>query len=315
MNFLGPLYALLAFGVFATHDVVIKYLGGTYSPVQIIFFSTLFSFPLILMMLMRDKTEGHFRPVHPWWVLARTLAAIMTGLSAFYAFSVLPLAQVYVMLFASPLLITLLAIPILGERVGAQRLIAVLVGLVGVFIVLKPGSTTLGLGHAAGLSAAVFGALASVIVRKIGREERTAVLMMYPMITNFIVMAGALAFVYKPMPITDLGALGVLSVLGFAAGLLLIAAYRNGDAAIVAPMQYSQIIWATGYGFLLFDEYPDLTTLGGAGIIIASGLYIVFRESRLGAASTTPVLRTRSRGPSAASFRISPLLRRKSKPD
>ncbi len=314
MNLSGPLYALLAFAVFASHDVIIKYLGGTYSPVQIIFYSTLFSFPLILLMLMRDKTEGNFRPVHPYWVAARTVAAAMTGLSAFYAFSVLPLAQVYVMLFASPLLITLLSIPILGERVGLQRLAAVLIGLIGVFVVLRPGSTPMGLGHIAGLAAAVFGALASVIVRKIGREERTAVLMMYPMITNFIVMSAALAFVYQPMPIIHLGAMGLLSLLGFSAGLLLIVAYRHGDAAIVAPMQYSQILWATGFGIFLFDEKPDGTTLAGAAIIIASGLYIVFRESRLGSRSNTPVLRTRSRGPSAASFRISPLLRRKPKP-
>ncbi|HGG05099.1 MAG TPA: DMT family transporter [Aliiroseovarius sp.] len=310
MNLSGPLFALLAFGVYATHDVIIKFLGGTYSPVQIIFFSTLFSFPLVTLMLMRDKTEGNLRPVHPWWILARTLAALMTGFSAFYAFTALPLAQVYVMLFASPLLITLMSIPMLGEKVGIQRLIAVLVGLAGVIVVLHPGSVEFGLGHLAGLSAAIFGALASVIVRKIGREERTAVLMLYPMIANFVVMAAVLGFVYRPMPVTDLGALGVLSMLGFSAGLLLIAAYRHGDAAIVAPMQYSQILWATGFGIFLFNERPDRTTLIGAGIIIASGMYIVFRESQKGVSATTPVLRTRSRGPSAASFRISPLLRR-----
>lgn len=315
MTYAAPLYALLAFGIFATHDVVIKYLGGSYSPVQIIFFATLFSFPLITLMLMRDKTEGNLRPVHPWWIAARTLAAVMTGLSAFYAFSVLPLAQVYVMLFASPLLITILAIPILGERVGVKRMAAVLVGLAGVIVVFRPGSVDMGLGHAAGMSAAIFGALASVIVRKIGREERIAVLMLYPLVANFIVMGAALAFVYKPMPVTHLGALGVLSLLGFTAGLLLISAYRHGNAAIVAPMQYSQILWAIGFGLLLFDERPDRMTLIGAAIIIASGLYIVFRESRLGDASNTPVLRTRSRGPSAASFRISPLLKRKHKDD
>ncbi len=175
MKYLGPLYGLLAFGIFATHDVVIKYLGGTYSPVQIIFFATLFSFPLITLMLMRDKTEGNLRPVHTWWMAGRTISGVMTGLSAFYAFTVLPLAQVYVMLFAAPLLITILAIPVLGEKVGVQRIAAVLVGLAGVFIVLRPGNVDFGLGHIAGLSAAVFSALTSVIVRKIGRDERTAV--------------------------------------------------------------------------------------------------------------------------------------------
>lgn len=310
MNLSGPLYALLAFGIFATHDVVVKFLGGIYSPFQIIFFTTLFSFPLVTFMLMRDATEGHLIPNHPGWIAVRTLSAVLAAAAAFYAFAVLPLAQVYTIIFASPLLITLLAIPILGEKVGVHRLMAVVVGLAGVVVVLRPGSSELGLGHLAALATAVFGALASVIVRKVGRDERTVVLMLYPMAANFILMGALLAWVYEPMPLAHLGATAVISILGFIAGLLLIAAYRNGDAAIVAPMQYSQIIWATFYGYLLFEEGVDRVTLIGAGIIIASGIYIVVRETRLGVKSQTPVLRTRTRVQNAASFRISPILRR-----
>jgi len=310
MKLSGPLFALLAFGIFATHDVIVKFLGAVYSPFQIIFFTTLFSFPLVTFMLMRDATDGNLIPKHPVWIGLRTVSAIIAAGSAFYAFSALPLAQVYTIIFASPLLITLLAIPVLGEKVGIHRLGAVVVGLAGVVVVLRPGSADLGPGHFAAMATAVFGALASVIVRKVGRDERTVVIMLYPMAANFIVMGILLAFVYQPMPVEHLGATAVISLLGFGGGLLLISAYRNGDAAIVAPMQYSQIIWATGYGYLLFDERVDRATLIGAGIIIASGVYIVWREARLGSKSQTPVLRTRSRGPTAATFRISPLLRR-----
>ncbi|MGH1370003.1 MAG: DMT family transporter [Maritimibacter sp.] len=310
MSLTGPFYALLAFAIFASHDVVIKVLGAHYSPFQIIFFATLFSFPLVTFMLMRDATQGHLRPVHPWWTLARTVSATITGISAFYAFSVLPLAQVYVVIFASPLLITLLSIPILGERVGLHRLLAVLVGLLGVLLVLRPGAEPLTLGHLAALSTAVFNALASIIVRKIGHDERTVVLMLYPLVANFVVMGIALIWIYVPMPAAHLGGMGVISLFGFLANLLLIAAYKNADAAIVAPMQYSQIIWATIFGYVLFAEKIEPATVIGAGIIIASGVYVVIRESRLGAKSQTPVLETRSRGPSAASFRISPLLNR-----
>ncbi|MCB1356088.1 MAG: DMT family transporter [Maritimibacter sp.] len=310
MNLSGPLYALIAFGIFATHDVIVKFLGGVYSPFQIIFFTTLFSFPLVTFMLMRDATEGHLIPKHPWWTALRTGSAVIGASCAFYAFSALPLAQVYTIIFASPLLITLLAIPILGEKVGIHRLLAVVVGLAGVVVVLRPGSASLGLGHLAALGTAVFGALASVVVRKIGRDERTVVLMLYPMAANFLIMGALLAFVYRPMPVEHLGLAAVISLFGFVAGLFLISAYRNGDAAIVAPMQYSQILWATGYGYLIFNESVDRTTIIGAGIIIASGVYIVWRETRLGAKSQTPVLRSRSPTSSAASFRISPLLRR-----
>lgn len=310
MNLAGPLYALLAFGVYATHDVIIKFLGGTYSPFQLIFFSTLFSFPLVTFMLMRDPTAGNLRPVHPYWMSLRTVLASITGFTAFYAFSVLPLAQTYVLLFASPLLITLLSIPMLGERVGVHRLGAVVLGLIGVLVVLRPGATDLTLGHLAGVTSAVCNALGSVIVRKIGQDERPVVLMLYPMAANFVLMGALLAFVYKPMPIEHLGGLGVISILGFVAGLMLISAYKNGEAAIVAPMQYSQIIWASIFGYFIFGESVERATVIGAGIIILSGLYIVFREARLGSKSQAPVLRTRSRGATAASFRISPFLRR-----
>lgn len=309
-NLKAAVLAICAFGVFATHDVVVKILGGIYSPFQIVFFSVLLSFPLATLMLMRDATSGNLRPVHPWWTGLRTLAAVITGFSVFYAFSVLPLAQVYAILFASPLLITVLSIPILHERVGRHRWFAVGLGLVGVLVVLRPGAEPFELGHLAALVAATGSAMASVIVRKIGKDERSAVLMLYPMVANFVVMATLLPMVYRPMPIEHLGMLGIISALAFVGGLLMIAAYRRGDAAVVAPMQYSQILWAAGYGILFFDETGDTVTWIGAGIVIASGIYIVLRESIVGTSVNRPVLRTRSRYESGTMPRVSLLQRR-----
>ncbi|MEL7211441.1 MAG: DMT family transporter [Pseudomonadota bacterium] len=304
-NLKGALLALAAFAVFATHDVIVKLLGGTYSPVQIVFFSVLFGIPMVMFMLIRDAREGHLRPVHPWWTLTRTTAAVITGFSAFYAFSTLPLAQVYAILFAAPLLITVLAIPILGEVVRIRRWIAVIVGLSGVIIVLQPGSTELELGHLAALTAAVCGSFASIIVRKIGRDERTAVMMLYPMIANFLLMGALLPFVYKPVPIEEFGMMASIALLGFIGALCLIGAYKAGEAVIVAPMQYSQILWASLFGALFFDERIDQMTAIGAGVIIASGLYIVLRESRGGASENRPVLRTRSRVETGTAPRVS----------
>lgn len=302
-NAKGALLALLAFAVYASHDVVVKLMGASYSPFQLIFFSVLFSFPLALIVLMRDKTPGTLLPVHPWWVGFRTLAALLTGISAFYAFTVLPLAQVYAILFAAPLLITVMAIPVLGETVRLRRWIAVLVGLVGVIIVLRPGSTDLTLGHAAALFAAFGSAFTSVVLRKIGAEERAVVIMLYPMIGNFVLMACALPFVYQPVPVEHLGLFGVIAVLGTAGGLIIIAAYKAGEAVIVAPMQYSQILWAALFGALFFDEIPDGGTIIGAAIVISSGLYIVLRESRSGQSDNTPVLRTKPRPDTGTSLR------------
>lgn len=294
-NAKGAGLALLAFAIFATHDVIVKVLGADLASIQIVFFSVLFGFPLASVMLIGDGTEGNLRPHHPWWGALRMVATMVTGMSIFYAFSVLPLAQVYAVIFASPLIITILSVPILGETVRLRRWMAVIVGLYGVLIVLRPGSSDLTLGHLAAVFGAFSSALAAIIVRKIGRDERSVVLMLMPMLGNFLVMGALLPFVYKPMEISDLGLLAAMSTMGFVASLLIIQAYKSGEAVVVAPMQYSQIIWAALFGALMFDEMPDWPTVVGAGIVIASGIYIVARESRGTASSNTPVLRTRTR--------------------
>jgi S-adenosylmethionine uptake transporter len=293
-NLKGAGFALAAFGLYATHDAFVKALGGTFAPFQIVFFSTLLSFPMITLMLMRDQTSGTLLPVHPWWMALRTACSVVVAGSAFYAFSTLPLAEVYAILFAAPMLITVLSIPILGERVGIHRWGAVIVGLIGVMVVLRPGAADFTLGHAAAMTASVASSLVAVIIRKIGRDERSAVLLLYPMMANALVMGAILPFVYVPVAGIHFAMFAAMSALGFVAGLLIIAAYKSADAAIVAPMQYSQLLWAAVFGFFLFAEFPDVWTWVGAAVIIASGLYIVLRETLRAATSATPVLRTRS---------------------
>lgn len=308
-NLRAALLALASFGLFATHDVFVKVLGAVYSPFQIVFFSVLFSFPLATLMMIADSTPGVLLPRHPWWMALRTAATVITGLTAFYAFSTLPLAQVYSLLFAAPMVVTLLAIPVLGERIGLHRGVAIVVGLLGVLIVLRPGAAPLGLGHLAALAAAVCSSVAGIVVRKIGHDERPVVLLLYPMLANVILMGIALIWVYKPMPAEHLGILALVSVLAWYASRLIVMAYSKGEAAIVAPMQYSQIIWATLYGLVFFGETIDRPTALGAAVVIASGVYIVMRESAGGHSRTTPVLRTRSRPETGTSLRIGPLIR------
>ena len=303
----GVALALGAFALFSLHDVAVKLLGGGYSVFQVVFFSVLLSFPLVVLMLLRDPEPGTLLPRHPGWTALRTACTTVTATCVFYAFATLPLAQVYAIIFTMPLLITVLSIPVLGERVGLHRGAAVVVGLGGVLIVLRPGATDLELGHAAALVAALASSLASVIVRRIGRAERTAVLLLYPMMANVVAMGAVLPFVYRPIPLADFGLWALLAALAFGASLLIIQAYRAADAALVAPMQYSQILWAALYGAVLFDETVDGGTALGAGVIIASGLYVVLREAR-GASARTPVLRTRSRVDTGTTARVSPLL-------
>ncbi|WP_166417225.1 DMT family transporter [Cochlodiniinecator piscidefendens] len=312
-NLRASLYGLMAFGIFSSHDVIIKVLGNSYSSFQLVFFSALFGFPFITIMLIKDQVPGTLRPKHPWWLSLRCGSALVSAVGAFFAFGVLPLAEVYAILFAAPLLITILAIPILGETVRLRRGLAVAFGLVGVLVVLRPGGTEFSLGHVAAMAAAVSGALNSIVARKIGPEERSVVMVLYPVMTNFIAMGIALPFVYQPMPIGDLGAFVLVALMVLLAMICLVNAYQLGDAVMVAPTQYSQIIWAIMFGAIFFDEFPDQTTLVGVGIIILSGLYILKRESTGTNSENTPVLRTRTRIGLSSGLRVGTQLKKSKK--
>jgi S-adenosylmethionine uptake transporter len=148
-----------------------------------------------------------------------------------------------------------------------------------------------------------------VIVRKIGHDERSVVLMLYPMVANFLVMACALPFVYVAVPIDHMGLMGAMSLLGLLAGILIIAAYRRAPAIIVAPMQYSQIVWAIIFGYFVFGEKVDAWTGVGTAVIIAAGIYIVLREDTPSVSKNRPVLETRSRFDTGTVPRISLWLR------
>lgn len=300
---LGPVMALAGYALYAAHDVFVKILGTTFSVVQIVFFAALFSFPLLAVMLIRDPLPATLRARHPGWVAVRTAGAVASAALGFYAFTVIPFAQAYAMLFAAPLLITLLSVPLLGEKVGLRRGLAVVAGLIGVLVVLRPGLIDVTAGHLAALAAAFSSALVGISSRKIARDERAAVLMLWPFLATVVVMGAVLPWVYVPMHFLDLSMMAGIAVLGFGAMLLVITAYRWSEASIVAPMQYSQMLWAVFYGALVFDEWPDQWTLAGSSLIIASGMYIVLRESRV-QGSARPVQQTEMRP--AASFATAP---------
>ncbi|MEO9526659.1 DMT family transporter [Roseibium sp.] len=288
----GLIAALVAFAIFSSHDALIKTLGGSYPAFQIIFFSILFAFVPMSMLMLADKAVDNFRPRHPWLVLLRSCLTIISMSCGFYAFTALPLAEVYALLFAMPLLITAFSVPLLGETVRAQRWAAVVVGLIGVLIVLRPGLTAMSLGHLAALTAACANSLATILVRKLGGQERSVVLILYPMLLSMFAMSLTLPVVYVPVKLVDLGLMASIGFLSVIAQTFLISAYRAAPAAVVAPIQYSQIIWATLFGVLFFAETPDIYVAVGSTIIIASGIFVVWRESRENVSLQTPVLKT-----------------------
>jgi len=283
--------ALIAFATFSLHDALIKSIQGV--PVfQVVFFVVLFSFVPFTLLLAFDGTERSLRPRLPVLVGLRCVFSVVGLLCVFYAFGNLPMAEVYSLLFAAPILITLLAIPILGERVRLFRWFAIVLGMIGVLVVLRPGTTTLSISHLAALGAASCTALASVVTRKIGSREHSVTLILYPLLANIVVTGAVTIFVYVPVSgdvLLRFCAIGILSVISQS---LMIQAYRTSEAQFVAPMQYSQMLWALVYGAVIFHEPVDRTVLLGSAVIVCSGLLFIWRE--LAASVTQPVLHTRN---------------------
>lgn len=275
----GVLLALAAYAVFALHDALIKFLGGQYPSVQLVFLAALAGIGPVLVLMRRRgglrMPRGQARAL----LRLRSTIVVLATLTGFHAFSTLPLAQTYAILFATPLLIGLLAVPMLGERLEPARLGAILLGLLGVLIVLRPGQETLQAGHLSALFCAFGGAMIAVLTRKIGGQAPLGLVLIQPMAANLLLMGAALPFVYQPMPLADLGLAVVLGLCAALAMALSIIALHKAPAAVIAPLQYSQAVWALIYGQMLFDERVDTTTLLGASIVIASGAFIILREA------------------------------------
>lgn len=271
----GASFGLAAMGLYCLYDVTIKYLGPSYSPMQILCCAGLVFVPLILVQ-MRLAPQGGLWPVLPGWTMLRVVISLLNATIGAYAFSVLPLAQCYAVFFLMPLMIAALAVPMLGEPMDLIRSLAIIVGFCGVLIALQPGTgTQFGLGHLAAFVAAALGALNYVMLRKTGSVESPGVLMLYPAAAQLLALAVAMPAIWVPMPLQDWVLTSLMGVELFAGGLLIIAAYRNAPAIVVAPMQYSQILWAAILGTLLFNESMTLPLVAGLTLIIAAGLFIL----------------------------------------
>jgi S-adenosylmethionine uptake transporter len=279
-NLIGAFLGLLGFGLFAISDMAIKALGSAYNPFQIIFFAGLMSMPLIAGYAMADPTAEPLRPVRPKLMALRCGIVVLNGIFGTYAFATLPLAQAYAIFFTMPIFITLLLSVILAERIDLLRGVAVVCGLAGVVVALDPEMAALGWGHAAALAGAVMGAGNYAIIRISGGQERSVVLILYPLMLQLLVAAPVLPFVYRPMSFVDLALTAVMATVAFAGYLAVIAAYRRAPGIVVAPMQYSQIIWAAIIGALVFDERMSTQTVIGTVVIIGAGIVIVARQDR-----------------------------------
>ncbi|PWC66094.1 S-adenosylmethionine uptake transporter [Azospirillum sp. TSH7] len=266
--------------LFAAMDTLIKFLTADYPVPQLMFVRSLVAFLLVGgYTLWRGGGIAAMRTRRPWGHVWRAFAGLISMGCFFYAFRELPLADVYVLSFAGPLFITALSAPLLGEPVGWRRWAAVVIGFGGVVVMAQPSAGAPLVPVLVGLCAALFYALAALAVRGLSRTETSASIVLYLLLTTTVV-SGALAVPVWTAPTGfALGLMALVGAIGAGAQVLLTQAFRRAPPAVVAPFEYTGMVWASLFGWLVFGDLPTAPVIAGAMVIIGSGLYILHRET------------------------------------
>lgn len=277
---LGVLGIVAAGLLFTTSHALIKLEGGTYPLVQMMFFRGTFALIPLLPFFWREGSAV-LRTARPGLHAIRCAAGIGSMICYFAALPLLPLADITALNFTMPLFVTALSVPLLAERVGWRRWTAVLVGFSGILLMVRPGASLLDPAILLALASAVGYAVAVICMRRLGSTERSATTTFYFTATSAIVGAVLLPFWWVPPTPSGWVILIMIGLIGGTAQLLMTTAYRLAPASIAAPFDYVSMVWAIGFGFVLWADVPTIGVLAGAVIVIASGLFILYREQKL----------------------------------
>jgi len=276
-NHRAVLMVLCAFAVFSGTDALVKLLAQSFPVPQVTFMVTLAALVIVVGSAVVTGRGSTLWPRHPRLAFVR--AGLLAGdtILIYYAFAALPLAEAYVLAFLSPVLVAVLAFVFLRERLSRAGWMGVLLGFAGVIVALRPGVAPMNLGHAAAIGSALLFALSLVLLRRTKSTESDTALVA-SLLVVLSVLSLAVAFAgegFKPIVTTDIMIVAAAGLLLFAGHALLVRAFRLGDASVVAPFQYSQIVWGCLYGALLFGAPIEIHTLAGAVIIIVSGWLVL----------------------------------------
>lgn len=283
-----PLYAiglrLLAMVVLSTTFALVKLLGARgVNLVELVFYRQLFALPIVYGWIAMTMGPMGFATRHIGRHATRTGVGLVGMALNFGAVMLLPLAESTTIGFTMPIFATILSAVILREKTGIHRWSAVILGFVGVVIMTRPDSGHFPpLGLTVAIGAAIGVAVISIILRELSRTEPAPVIVFWFSVLSLPPAGLALIWFGQLHDAETFLLLGAMGVAGGISQLLLTSALRWGPVAIVLPMDYSQILWATLLGWLLWGALPIPSTWAGATLIVASGLYIVWREHRLG---------------------------------
>jgi drug/metabolite transporter (DMT)-like permease len=276
----GIALMLLSIFMFSFGDAMGKFLVGTYSVGQLLFLRACAALLLLSPMIWRQRHD-FLRLERPWLQLFRVTLSTLEVAAFFLATVYLPLADVITYYLAGPIFVTAMSAIFLGERVGWRRWTAILIGFCGVLIALRPSAQTVSLPALIALGGSLSFATLMLITRSL-RKTPDIVMASSQFIGTFLLGAALSAFHWVP---PSPGSLVIFALAGCVSVTALFCVNRSlklAAASVVVPYQYSMIVWAVIFGFVVFGDVPQVATIVGAAIIIAAGFYIYLRERDLG---------------------------------
>ncbi|RUU17045.1 DMT family transporter [Mesorhizobium sp. M6A.T.Ca.TU.002.02.2.1] len=267
--------------------------AGTVPAGQIVFFRSFFAiFPIIVFLAFQKKLGTAFSTKRPLNHIARGVVGVCAMGLGFFALTRLPLPEAITLNYAQPLLVVVFSSIFLGEAIRVYRWSAVAVGLVGVLVISWPELTLLSSGAALGdqevlgviaaLVAAAISAVAMLLVRNLVQSEPTATIVLWFSVTASVLALLSLPFGWQALTPVQAALLVVSGFCGGVAQILMTAAYRHAEASVVAPFEYTSMILGIAVGYLAFGDVPTVHMLIGGLIVVAAGIFIIWRERQLG---------------------------------
>ena len=264
---------------FAVMDAIIKWLTADYPVPQVVALRSWFGLPLLGILALHGGGLKSLKTRRPLVHIGRYSLVLILSFSFFWGLSQMKLVDAIAISFAAPIFIAVFSVLLLKEPVGLHRWMAIGVGFCGVLVMLRPGMGVFQWASIVVLGSVVAYALLMITTRAFKSTESTAALMLYPQLGISLTGIVVAPLVWVTPNLGDLGLFALAGLFGSVGVMCLTHAFRLAPVATVTPFEYSALIWATLLGFLLWDELPDSYTLIGAGIVISSGLYIIYRET------------------------------------
>lgn len=278
----GMLLMCLGVALFTVMDALAKWQAERYDVLQIVFFRSFFGMVPMLPLLLRGGVRRLLHTRRPGLHFLRGVIGTVSLITFFLAYRYLELADAIVLSFCSPLFMTCLSVPILGETVGWRRWTAIGVGFVGVLIMVQPGGDLFTLLALLPLFGAFTYALVGVTIKILSRTEESVTIVFFFGAFAAAISGVALPFVWvTPMDASDWLGQAAIGLIGGVAQLAMTQAFRLAPVSAIAPFDYTAVIWATLIGYWIWGDLPSEWTWIGAILVVGSGLYILHRETRL----------------------------------